>query len=241
MPLTSTQAGGHGSSLAARLAGRALDIVFPPRCVSCREFGAFMCERCRASMTRAAEPRCALCWMLGPARECSRCRYRRPAFKAARAVFVYEGAARDAVHALKFRGVSAVARDMAGSMAEAVVRWEPPVTAIVPVPLAGLRRRLRGYNQSDLLARDIARLTGLPVRRNALIKRYTPPQTQQADEEARRRNMEGAFRPGRPAITGGVLLVDDVMTTGATLEACARVLLGAGGGPVYALTFARED
>jgi len=117
------------------------------------------------------------------------------------------------------------------------------VTALVPVPLAGRRRRSRGYNQSELLAREIACLSGLPVNSSLLVRRTaTPPQARAAGEAARRANVEGAFavRPkGEPA--GALLLVDDVMTSGATMDACARALVAAGLGPVYALTFARED
>ncbi len=208
-------------------------------------------------MSKAEPPRCPVCWMPvlrvvegpvlsavgGPqaADVCARCHHSRPAFQAARAAFVYEGAARQAVHALKYDGVSALAGEMALSMAELLLQWNPPVSAIVPVPLAGGRRRMRGYNQSELLAREISRLTGLPLARRALIRRRsTPPQARQPDEETRRRNVANAFQPGRP-VAAGVLLVDDVITTGATLDACGRVLRDSGAAPVFVLTFARED
>lgn len=155
---------------------------------------------------------------------------------------MYEGAARDAVHALKFDGVSAVAAAMAGEMARVFLAWAPPVSEVVPVPLAPSRRRRRGYNQSQLLARELARVTGLPVRPKALRRRRaTPPQARLADEDARRNNVEGAFAPQRVSPGAAVLLIDDVMTTGATLDACARALREGGSGPVFALTFARED
>jgi predicted amidophosphoribosyltransferase len=105
-----------------------------------------------------------------------------------------------------------------------------------------LRKRTRGYNQSELLARELAEASGLTVEPAALRRaRQTPPQVQQPDEDARRRNVRGAFAPGRRPVGGAVLLVDDVATTGATLDACARVLLNAGAQRVYCLTFARED
>jgi len=173
--------------------------------------------------------------------ECGRCRARRPAFNGVRAVFAYEGAARDAVHAIKFRGLSAIAPQMASLMAERLLEWNPPVQAISSVPLGAHRRRLRGYNQSELLAKEISRLAGIPLARRALVRlRAIAPQVQQVDEESRRRNVAGAFGAGSVA-AGGLLLIDDVVTTGATLDACARVLMSEGGGPVFALTFARED
>lgn len=235
--------------LLTSLSDRLLDLVFPPRCVSCNAFGAFICSGCQATMTAAGGARCPTCWMprrAGGAREsahpCGRCRHTAPAFNAVRAVYVYEGPARDAVHALKYRGVSAVAREMASSMATALQAWSPLVTVVMPVPIAGHRRRLRGYNQTELLAAEVARDSRLPLVRRALRKCLsTAPQVQQPDEEARRRNVAGSFNcRGRPP-AGGVLLIDDVITTGATLDACARVLLNAGSGPVFALTFARED
>ena len=230
---------------------RALDLVFPRRCVGCGAFGDFMCEACLAAVPRAQPPRCRVCWMPvlssaeGPsqAETCERCRLHPPAFKAARCPFVYAGAAREAVHALKYDGLSAVAGTMAEAMAASLAAWRPPVAALLPVPLAGGRRRSRGYNQSELLARELSRLSGLPVEGRLLVRRKaSPPQARAADESARRANVEGAFavrRSAEPA--GALLLIDDVMTSGVTLDACARVLVAAGHGPVYALTFARED
>ena len=226
----------------ARLLNAGLDMVFPPRCVACKEFGAYICPACRPLIARAEAPRCDHCWSPDEGAKCESCRHRPPAFRAARSAFVYEGPARDAVLALKFHGLAAIAKTMAVPMAERLVAWDPPVSAIVPVPLAPSRRRARGYNQSDLLAREIARIAGLPVEAGAVVRRRaTPPQVGQPDWEARRENVARAFAPGRRPLDGGVLLIDDVITTGATLDACARVLLGTGAGPVFALTFARED
>ena len=175
-------------------------------------------------------------------RSCEDCLRQRPAFKGARSVFVYEAAAREAIHALKYKGVSALATAMARAMVEALSEWAPPVETIVPVPLTGHRRRLRGYNQSQLLAREVARFTGLPLELRAIARRRSgAPQVSQPDRESRRRNVDDAFAPGSKRIEGGVLLIDDVMTTGATLNACARVLVSAGAGPVFAVTFARDS
>jgi ComF family protein len=230
---------------------RTLDLVFPRRCAGCGDFGELLCAACLSATPRAQPPRCPGCWMpvLSPAEGpsaadvCERCRTRPPAFKAARCPFVYAGAAREAVHALKYDGLSGVAATMAEAMAVCLSEWKPPVTALVPVPLAGRRRRSRGYNQSELLAREISRLSGLPVNGGLLVKRKAaPPQARAADEAARRANVEGAFAVRPKAETAGaLLLVDDVMTSGATLDACARALVAAGHGPVCALTFARED
>ena len=193
-------------------------------------------------MTRADGTRCNTCWMpLDPQSTCRRCYYQRPALLGVRSAVVYEAAARDAVLALKFRGLSAIAPLMARSMAEVLAEWRPPVTCIIPAPLSGQRRRLRGYNQSELLAKEIARLTGIPLNRRALVRRRHTHAQATLRGDARWQNIAGAFGAGKEAPTGGVLLIDDVITTGATLDACARVLLSEGAGAVFALTFARED
>jgi ComF family protein len=221
---------------------RTLDLVFPPRCAGCGAFGSFLCEECLAATPRAGPPRCPVCWMPPQAGLCQRCNETPPAFEAARCPFVYGGAAREAVHALKYDGVSALAETMAAHMAACLNAWSPPVEALVPVPLAGGRRRRRGYNQSELLARALSRRLGLPVVLALERRKAGPAQARAADETARRANVAEAFavRPGRE-VDGPLLLVDDVMTSGATLDACARTLRHGGLGPAFALTFARED
>jgi ComF family protein len=159
-----------------------------------------------------------------------------------RATFAYQEAARAAVLALKYNGVLAMAPTMATAMAETLTVWSPPIDAIVPVPLAGMRQRLRGYNQASLLARELGVLTGVSVDSKLLKRdRNTPSQTQQRDAAARRRNVDGAFSLARRTVPERVLLVDDVTTTGATLDACARLLREGGADGVYCLAFSRED
>ncbi len=237
----------------ATLLSRALDVVFPPRCVDCGAFDAFICDSCLSSTKRANGPRCPRCWKLGhAANHCSAGgpgsqpdsgeARRAPAFEALRSTFVYDSPAGAAVRILKFHGVSAIAPTMAVLMNETLAEWSPPIDFIVPVPLGSVRKRTRGYNQSELLAREIARHAGLPIEPNALRRaRATQPQTEQPDAAARWRNVAGAFATGKRPVSGRVLLIDDVTTTGATLDACARTLLNSGATQVYALTFARED
>jgi competence protein ComFC len=133
-------------------------------------------------------------------------------------------------------------------MGELMARYllETPLLAdlLVPVPLHPHRQRARGYNQSLLLAREISRRLELPLAAEALVRRRdTPPQAKAVEADARRRNVADAFDCRPRAVAGRrVLLVDDVTTTGATLDACARALLAEGGASsVWALTFARED
>jgi len=228
-------------SLASRIWSHAVDAVFPPRCVSCRAFGRFVCGDCSARIVRAEHPRCGVCWQPSADRRCQHCQHEQPAFTAVRSVYAYGGPARDLIHALKYSGVSAVAPLMGEEMAGLLLHWGPGVSAVVPVPMAGSRRRRRGYNQSELLAREIGRFAGMPVARRALVRRAGPSQVEQPDEAARRANMSDAFAAGREPVGDCVLLVDDTMTTGATLDACARVLRSAGADRIYGLTFARES
>lgn len=193
-------------------------------------------------MPRAEPPRCYRCWYPGRSDSCLVCYQHPPAYEGLRAAFSYTGAARKAVHSLKFDGLAAIAPVMAKEMALTFEAWDPPVDMIVPVPLDGMRRRTRGYNQAELLSRELSRLTGIPSDAGLVRRvRRTPSQVRQANAMARRRNVAGAFGAGRRAIGGGVLLVDDVCTTGATVDACSRALMENGADAVYCLVFARDD
>jgi ComF family protein len=227
----------------ARLGRVAIDLVFPPRCAACGAGGAFLCAACQARLVPAAPPRCPRCWRPGLAGLCAGCQTAPPPFDGLRAVFVYRDVARELVHALKFQGMSALAQPMAQHLAAAARAWSPPIDAIVPVPLSGLRERTRGYNQALLLARELARELGLPAQPRALRRRrHTPPQARAAGAEERRRNVMGAFEARPSAVRGrALLLIDDVTTTGATLVACAAAAREAGARSVWALAFARED
>jgi ComF family protein len=229
----------------ARVGRAVLDVLFPARCVGCGAYGSFLCQSCQAELPPTRPPRCPICWQ--PQRQevtCGRCREERPAFQGARSVYLYRGAAREAVRALKYSYLSALAQPMAQLMARYVLEEEPiEADLLVAVPLHGRRQRLRGYNQSALLARELSRLCGLPVAERGLARRRsTPPQARSADAAARRRSVAGAFVADRRWVEGKrILLIDDVMTTGATLDACAQALRQAGAASVWALTFARED
>jgi ComF family protein len=174
---------------------------------------------------------------------CGRCRRGLSAFAAGASLGPYEGALRVAVHELKYRS----RRRVAGRISEAML-GDPHVrrvlagaSALVPVPLHPRRQRQRGFNQSELLARELGRRAGVPVAPLALVRREdTPPQTG-LSAAARRANVKGAFAVRRRAQVSGKLLVlvDDVFTTGATAASCARVLSAAGAREVRLLTAAR--
>ncbi len=218
-----------------------LDLLFPPRCPACgepsRRDAAPFCDVCCEALL-PVPPACRRCGMPGPVDPCGACLASPPAFDAVRAGGLFGGPLADAVHAFKYRSRPALAAPLA--------RWLwrrvglPPGAAVVSVPLARRRRRERGYDQAALLADALARAAGAERRRNALRRiRETAPQVGR-DREARARNVAGAFAAG--AVSGlDVVLVDDVVTTGATADACARALKAAGARTVSVVSLARAE
>ncbi|MBL8231628.1 MAG: ComF family protein [Bryobacterales bacterium] len=162
-------------------------------------------------------------------------------FDAAYSYGSYEGALQKLIHLLKYGGVHTLARPLGGLMLNAFPRTAQ-IDVLVPVPMHWWRVWTRGFNQAELLAKEVARRTGVPVRNAARRKRSTPPQAGLSNS-ARRRNVSGLFEVSKPADVRGlhVLLVDDVFTTGATASACAAALKRAGARQVSVLTLARAD
>lgn len=157
----------------------------------------------------------------------------------------YDGALRVAIHELKYRGRRRVAARLAERIAaEPLSRAVlTPEVVLVPVPLHPRRKRERGFNQAELLASELGRRLFLPVRASALVRRLDTPSQTGLTALARRRNVKDAFAVrGRAQVAGRVVvLVDDVVTTGATLRACARALQDAGAGEVRSVSAARVD
>ncbi|MBI2872352.1 MAG: ComF family protein [Chloroflexi bacterium] len=224
------------------LVERALDAVFPPRCVGCGRQGMALCGECLAESPRLPESRCWLC--AAQLREqgwCGRCAAGRPPLEGVASPFAMEGVVREAVHRLKYGNLRGLAKVLAEPMAEALAATPVAATLLVPVPLHPSRLRERGYNQAALLAREVGRRLGLPVDAAALARvRATPPQVRSASRQERRASVSGAFRTRRDLAGASVVAVDDVCTTGATLEACATALRDGGAARVWGLTAARE-
>ncbi len=223
-----------------------LDWVYPIRCVGCEGFGeGAFCPACVTAVAAVPLPACDRCHSPGVSGDCPSCRTRPPAFRLARSAALFEGPLRNAVHALKYNGREAIAEPLAALMATAFER-EPGLQGadlLVPLPLHEKRLRERGYNQSALLARALGRRLSLPVSEDALIRAvYRRPQVGLGQAE-RRENVVDAFRVVAPAAVAGrrLILVDDVMTTGATCHEAARALLEAGAADVRVFTLARES
>ncbi|GAB2510277.1 ComF family protein [Pseudoxanthomonas sangjuensis] len=211
-----------------RRAGRWL---LPPRCLLCGEAGAHGRDLCAACATvlpwnRSACTRCAL--PLPEPGVCGECLQRPPALTETRAAFVYGFPLDRLAPRFKFHRDLAAGRLLAELMADGLVAAPRP-EALVPVPLHRRRLRRRGYDQALELARPLARTLGIPLHADLLSRqRATAPQSE-LDAAARQRNLRNAFAvPPNRAMPQHVALVDDVMTTGATLRAAARALLKAG-------------
>lgn len=149
---------------------------------------------------------------------------------------------RQAIHQLKYRNLRALATPLTELLRDYLIANAMPVEILVPVPLHQKRLRERGYNQSYLLARELGRLTNLPVVGDCLIRqRHTPPQARTATVEERKSNIADAFVCCDHKLRDKqVLLIDDVATSGATLDACAAALKASGAASVWGLTMARE-
>lgn len=214
---------------------RALDVVFPPRCAGCARGPWPFCEDCRDALVVLEPPWCERCGRPAPAsvEGCGDCP---PApLASSRAPFLYEGPARKAILRLKFSGW----RNVAAALADAMVALGPnPADAVTWVPLAGRRLAERGYDQARALAAAVGVRLGLPVAPFVRRVVQAPPQARRTGAE-RRAAMRGAFAPRRGSPPERVLLVDDVLTTGATAAACARALVDAGARQVTLLTAAR--
>jgi ComF family protein len=176
---------------------------------------------------------------------CALCRTGLRGFDAAYCYGAYEGALRDLIHLYKYGRIKTLARPL-GNLLAAALPLDERFDLVVPAPLHWIRQWRRGFNQSDLLAREIARRTGIPLARLLTRVRHTPSQAGLSNT-ARRQNVTGAFRCRRATRGAGlvagkrILLIDDVMTTGSTGTACALALKRAGAQRVALLTIARVD
>lgn len=233
---------------------RFLHIVFPRTCFACGkdlpwDASGSLCASCACGLKRPGPLICRRCGAVLKAggAHCYACRGSKARqYKCAviRSAFVFNDSSRALVHALKYGGADYLAREMGVLMGRRFCTYPELAEAevIMPVPLFPKRRRKRGYNQSSLLARALAASVGLPYVETALARsRNTVSQTT-LGRKGRLENMTGAFTVENPSAVKRktVLLVDDVATTGATLEGCAVALKAAGAKKVLAYTFARE-
>ncbi|MHB8510894.1 MAG: double zinc ribbon domain-containing protein [Actinomycetota bacterium] len=212
------------------------DLIAPRTCATCRARCAGpLCDGCESTIRWIDGEVCKRCGAPLPqtARHCSECFGRTLAFDSARSAAEYEGSARDALLAFKLLGE----RRSATALARAMLRVCATPTLIAFVPATRRSMRERGFNQSEALARSIARFTGVRVV-NAIARSSETADLASLDRDQRRSALDEAFI-ARRKIRGSVLLVDDIYTTGATTHACARALKQGGASIVNVVTFAR--
>ncbi len=228
-------------SLLTRVANSALDLLFPIHCLGCGREGKLICATCTGGLARLSQPYCAACAQPNAKLRCRWCAETPLAIDGIRAPFLMEGPIRQAVHNLKYRGVRAAAPELGRLLAQYLADHPVPGEVVVPVPLHPRRLRSRGYNQSALLARELAKLAGLGLNERLLARiKDAPPQVQAATRDQRRSRVDGSFKCAGAVAGRAVLLVDDVATTGSTLSACAAALKAAGAASVWGLVLARE-
>ena len=220
------------------LAAQLLALLAPPVCATCRapvrSAAEALCAGCRRELPWLPSRRCRRCGLPGPCRDCPA---RGAAFEAAWAPLAYDASARRAVTALKFGGALALADAMAAQMAAGAPSDLVAQAALVPVPLHPSRRRRRGFNQAELLARSLSRRLCLPL--SPCLTRRGPASRQLGARRSVRLAPARIDVRVRSPAPPQALLVDDVHTTGATLDACARALRAGGARHVRCLTYAR--
>jgi ComF family protein len=220
---------------------RFIDLLFPPRCGGCQAAGSLWCERCRAAIQLLKPPWCEKCgepFVTEPL--CANCRAHPLVIEKIRSAALFDGVLREAVHRFKYQRLSSMAEPF-GDLLAAYWRAEH-LTAdwLMPVPLHPSRERDRGYNQSELLARCLARHVNVPVSRKGLRRTRATAVQMTLNAAERRKNVAGAFECVEVRVRRArVVIIDDVGTTGATLDACAQAVLKAGAASVMGLTLAR--
>jgi ComF family protein len=235
-----------------------LDLIYPPRCLVCEdfllkagsdpEFPDGICAACGQGFVRNDEPKCSICGRPFPAGTrtdhwCEGCLRKPPYYESMGAPFAYEGTVAAAILRFKYGGIGRAAAVLGPLLADFAVGWlkDAPGPVVMPVPLHSKRLRQRGYNQSLLLARYVAVRLSAELDYVSLKRRKPTPPQAGLNREERRKNMKGAFVLERSQSLEGrtVLLVDDVATTGETLNECARILKKAGCAQVLCLVLAR--
>jgi ComF family protein len=242
----------HDLTAAAKGIGdQLLELILPRVCIACgaamRVCAGRVCAGCWARLPRLPHPRCDRCGHPTRGMDCRWCELLPPYVRAARSLCweLPDTTAQSIVHGLKYGGWPVIAGEMAEQMGR--IAWPADVqrerTALVPVPLAATRRRQRGFNQSELLAAALAPIWSVPVWPDVIERvRHTPSQTRLSPLD-RVRNVSGAFRASgssRAILRGAhVVLIDDVVTTASTLNACAAALYDGGARILSYVTFAR--
>jgi ComF family protein len=224
----------------------ALNMLFPRWCIGCGKEGKYLCDTCYYNLKHISPPVCSRCGRPivteTDATGCPGCSAWQGEIDGIRAPFLFDGVIRNVIHEFKYQNLRAAATELAGLIHSYIKENPVPGNVLVPVPLHPKKLHERGYNQSALITRELGRLANLPVMEYCLVRqKYTSPQARSSSIEERRKNLSGAFtcRDGRFQ-DKQVILIDDVSTSGTTLNTCAIVLKAAGAATVWGLVIALE-
>ncbi len=223
--------------------GAALDLLFPQKCLGCGEEGELLCRTCQKSLPKIVPPICPKCGRpQSSGISCPSCVSWQTSIDGIRSPFKFEGVMRQAVHQLKYKNLRSLAKPLALLLKDYLLQNPLPGQVLVPVPLHRKRLKERGYNQSCLLAQELSKLVNLPVNKDCLRRmKYVLPQAQTKSVDERRDNVKEAFFCTQSQLRClQVILIDDVSTSGATLDACASTLKAAGAISVWGLVLSLE-
>ncbi|MDE6903886.1 MAG: ComF family protein [Lachnospiraceae bacterium] len=219
-----------------------MDLLYPPRCPICDEVAAegfSICLKCRKKIRAVEEPVCKKCGKpLGNVRQefCSDCSKRSHAFAQGKSLWIYEKYVRDSIYRFKYQNRRDYGKVYAKEMAETYGEWicQNHIQAIVPIPLYPGKKKRRGFNQAEEAAVELGRILGIPVKRNLLIRtRDTRPQ-KELNVSERKNNLKKSFKSTENVVQlEYILIVDDIYTTGSTIDAASLVLREAGAGKIY--------
>lgn len=218
-----------------------IDLVYPPTCAGCQTAGMRWCLDCQQQTTHIQPPICQICGQtINQGTICKRCATSTPAYKAIRSWAEFGGPIRDALHELKYEKNIGLGNALAVHLEELLQDQNWAITLIVPVPLGKQRLKQRGYNQADLLAKPLAATTRIPYNPKCLIRQRETRSQVELSRKERQANLKGAFLANQKVVRGkAVLIIDDVTTSGSTLNACAAALREAGANSAFGLTIAR--
>ncbi len=224
---------------AERASRSLLNLLFPPRCVICHREGEWFCAACRGHVGFITPPICERCGRPLYGQSCPFCLETPLEINSLRAVAFFDGVMRKAIHSFKYQRRPELAAQFGSMLSDYLTAQRLTVDLVIPVPLHSERERRRGYNQALLLARETALQQKLALWYNVLDRtRDTPPQVG-LDARARRENVRDAFVAQDQVAGARVLLIDDVCTTGATMNSCAIALKRRGATAVQGLALAR--
>lgn len=234
------------------LLAQSLNLLFPPQCGLCRELideNGGICSNCWQELNFITAPFCKICgypyeFDMGESAQCAACMANPPEYNGHRSVFHFDDGSKRLVHDLKYHDKPLMLDSFAKWLAQAAPDWlDLPDVMLVPVPIHRFRLLKRKYNQSALLVKALAEYTQSDVGYDILQRVKNRPPQASLSRQKRLKNLAGAFRvnPKRKELIKArpIILIDDVMTTGTTINACAKILHKAGSGRVFSITLAR--